>query len=69
MTYSEVTGLRSFGRRFTRRCLINGLSHDGTRAAGPDEPDQGRYEVLKQDGQLLMEEGYQASEIEEMPGI
>jgi hypothetical protein len=29
-----------------------GLSHDGTRAARPDEPDEGRHEVQKQDGQV-----------------
>ena len=28
------------------------LSHDGTCAARPDEPDKGRHEVQKQDGQV-----------------
>jgi hypothetical protein len=29
-----------------------GLSHDGTCAARPDEPDEGRHEVQRQDGQV-----------------
>jgi hypothetical protein len=31
---------------------MSGLSHDGTRTARPNEPDEGRHEVQKQDGQV-----------------